>query len=243
MKNKGCHIYCLQDTHFTDEDVRNIIDQWGDSNFVFSNYKTSARGVAILFGKTLDYKINRKIVYSNGNYIILDIKINDRKVTLVNLYGPNNDSPNFFKQISNCIDDIDNDETIICGDFNCVLNPELDYYNYKSINNPKAREIVLELMNTKYLVDPYREKNPTKNNLLEKKRNPCKPARLDYFLISETLMQHTKSVVIDSSYRSDHRIVILALNLTNFKHGKSFWKHNNSLLLDSTYLEKINKKI
>ena len=243
MKNKGCHIYCLQDTHFTDEDVRNIIDQWGDSNCVFSNYRSNARGVAILFGKTLDYKINRKIVDSYGNYIILDIKINDRKITLVNLYGPNNDSPNFFKQISSCIDDIDNEETIICGDFNCVLKPELDYYNYKSINNPKAREIVLELMNTKYLVDPFRENNPTKKQFTWKKRNPCKQARLDYFLISETLMQHTKSVVIDSSYRSDHSIVILALNLTNFKHGKSFWKHNNSLLLDSIYLEKINKKI
>ena len=159
------------------------------------------------------------------------------------LYGPNNDSPNFFKQISSYIDDIDNEETIICGDFNCVLKPELDYYNYKSINNPKAREIVLELMNTKYLVDPFRENNPTKKQFTWKKRNPCKQARLDYFLISETLMQHTKSVVIDSSYRSDHSIVILALNLTNFKHGKSFWKHNNSLLLDSIYLEKINKKI
>ena len=32
----------------------------------------------------------------------------------------------------------------------CVLNPELDYYNYKGINNAKAREKVLEIMSTKY---------------------------------------------------------------------------------------------
>ena len=148
----------------------------------------------------------------------------------------------FFKQISNCIDDIDNYETIICGDFNCVLNPELDYYNYKVINNPKAREKVIELMNTKYLVDPFREKYPAQKNTW-KKRNPCKQARLDYFLISESLMQYVKNAVIDSSYRSDHCIVILAFNLSNFKHGKSFWKHNNSLLIDPVYLKPINKKI
>ena len=65
--------------------------------------------------------------------------MNDKKTTLVNLYGPNHDRPNFFKHISNCIDDIDNDETIICEDFNCVLNPELDYYNYKAINNPISK--------------------------------------------------------------------------------------------------------
>ena len=81
LKNKGCHIYCLQDTHFTNEDEKNIIDQWGNSNCIFSNYKSNARGVAILFGKTLDYKINRKLVDSDGNYIILDLTINDKKLT------------------------------------------------------------------------------------------------------------------------------------------------------------------
>ena len=243
LKIKGCHIYCLQDTHFTNEDEKNIIDQWGNSNCIFSNYQSNARGVAILFAKTLDYKINRKIVDTDGNYIILDLTINDKKITLVNLYGPNNDRPIFFKHISKCIEDIDNDETIICGDFNCVLNPQLDYHNYKAINNPKAREKILELMNTKDLVDPFREKFPTQKKYTWKKRNPCKQARLDYFLISESLMQYVKNTLIDSSYRSDHCIVILVLNLTNFKHGKSFWKHNNSLLMDLTYLKQINKKI
>ena len=87
----------------------------------------------------------------------------------------------FFNHISNCIDDFDNDETIICEDFNCVLNPEVDYYNYKAINNPRAREKLLELMNTKYLVDPFREKYPTHKKYTWKKRNPCKQARLDFF--------------------------------------------------------------
>ena len=48
---------------------------------------------------------------------------------------------------------------------------------------------------------------------------------------------------IDSSYRSDHCIITLLFNLSKFKHSKSFWKHNNSLLTDATYLKKINKKI
>ena len=118
---------CLQDTHFTYDDEANIRDQWGNSNCIFSNYRSNARGVVILFGNTLDYKIHRKIIDCDGNYIFLDLTVHNKKFTIVNLYGPNNDSPNFFQHISNCIDDIDNDETIICGDFNCVLNPELDY--------------------------------------------------------------------------------------------------------------------
>ena len=68
------------------------------------------------------------------------------------MYGPNSDNPNFFKQISSHIDNIHNTDIIICGDYNCVLNPELDYYNYKGINNAKARETVLEIINDKYLI-------------------------------------------------------------------------------------------
>lgn len=242
LKNKKCQIYCLQDTHFTANDETNIRDQWGN-DCIFSNHKSNARGVAILFGRDLDYKIHRSIIDIDGNYIILDLTVHNQKLTLVNLYGPNNDKPEFFQLISNYIDEIGNSENIICGDFNCVLNPELDYYNYKAMNNPKARNQIVELINTKYLLDPFRENYPTQKKFTWKRRNPCKQARLDFFLISENLMQFVKSTTIDSSYRSDHSIVILEFNFTNFSHGKSFWKHNNSLLTDPDYLKQINKKI
>ena len=96
--------------------------------------------------------------------------IYNQRLTLVNLYGPNPNNPNFVKQISSHIDNIHNTDIIICGDYNCVLNPELDYYNYKGINNAKARETVLEIINDKYLIDPFRENYPTKRNLLGGKR-------------------------------------------------------------------------
>ena len=137
----------------------------------------------------------------------------NQKLTLVNLYGPNNDNPNFFQEISNCIDEIGNDEAIMCGDYNCVLNPELDFYNYKTINNTKACDKVLEIMNKKYLLDPFREKYPIQKKFTWKKRSPCKQARLDFFLISETLMQYVKNSMTDPSYRSDHAIVVLEQNL------------------------------
>ena len=92
------------------------------------------------------------------------------------------------------------------------------------------------------MLDPFRENCPTQKKFTLKRRNPCKQARLDFFLISENLMQFVKSTRIDSSYRSDHSIVILEFNLTKSSHGKSFWKHNNSLLTDPDYLKQINKK-
>ena len=69
-----------------------------------------------------------------------------------------------------------------------MINPELDYYNYKGINNAKARDEVLKLINEKYLIDYFRENVPTTKTFTWKKDHPCKQARLDYFLISENLL-------------------------------------------------------
>lgn len=243
IKNKNYDIYCLQDTHFIDVNKADIINQWGNSKSIFSNFKSNSRGVAILFNKDIDIKIHKEIVDVNGNFIIVNMTIYNQQLTLVNLYGPNSDNPNFFKQISTHIDDIDNTDIIICGDYNCVLNPELDYYNYKGINNAKARETILEIINEKYLIDPFRENHPTKKKFTWRKKSPCKQARLDYFLISESLRQFVKKSDIESGYRSDHSMVILELNFTNFKQGRSYWKHNNSLLSDIDYINIINEKI
>ena len=66
---------------------------------------------------------------------------------------------------------------------------------------------------------------------------------MDYFLISESLRQFVRKSDIESGYRSDHSMVILELNFTNFKQGRSYWKHNNSLLSDIDYVNQINEKI
>ena len=229
--------------HFTDENEYQIIDKWGNSNSIFSNFKSNARGVAILFNNNLDYKIQQKIIDNNGNFIILNLDIQNQHLTLINLYGPNVDNPEFFKKISSYIDDIGNTDIIICGDYNCVINPELDYYNYKGINNAKARNEVLNLINEKFLIDAFRENCPTTKKFTWRKKSPCKQARLDYFLISENLSQFVKKSEIWPSYRSDHSMVTLELNFTNFIQGKSYWKHNSSLLSDIEYLNIINEKI
>ena len=65
--------------------------------------------------------------------------------------------PQFFESIQAHIDDMQCTNIIWCGDFNLVLNPDLDCYNYKCVNNPKARNKVLELIKSNGYVDPFRQ--------------------------------------------------------------------------------------
>ena len=242
LKDKKCHVYCLQDTHFTQEDIENLNDQWG-KNYILSNYKSNSRGVAILISKDVEFTIHQQHTDEGGNYIILDITIFNQRLTLINIYAPNTDCPNFIQIIDNYIDRLNNDMFILCGDFNCILDPILDCDNYKHINNPKARDKVIEMINTKNMIDPFREMYPDLKRFTWRKKNPLKQARLDYFLISENVMQRVKNSFIDMAYRSDHSMITLVINLNDIECGKSYWKHNNSLLTDKEYLNIINKHI
>ena len=98
-------------------------------------------------------------------------------------------------------------------------------------------------METNDIIDPFRESNPQLKRYTWRRRNPLKQARLDFFLTSESMSQYIKVSKIGASYRSDHSLVTLELNFTNISHGKSYWKHNNSLLTDLEYLKTMNNKI
>lgn len=76
-----------------------------------------------------------------------------------------------------------------------------------------------------------------------RKRSPIKQARLDFFLVSESLISSTKCVEYENSYRSDHSPVLLSLQVNNFIKGSGFWKFNNSLLSDKEYVDLIKEKM
>ena len=133
--------------------------------------------------------------------------------------------------------------SILCGDFNVVQDTDLDYYNYCGINNKKSHEKSLEIKENLNLIDPFGEANPKLRRYTWRKKTPLKQARLDYFLISENLLSSIDKCVIESSYRSDHSMVALHINFTQFIKGKPLWKHNNSLLSDINYLKTMNDKI
>ena len=72
--------------------------------------------------------------------LALDLNIEDNNVTLINIYGPNTDSPMFYEKIRDAFLEFDNDYYILCRDLNLALNPSIDTYSYMYINNPTARD-------------------------------------------------------------------------------------------------------
>ena len=233
----------MQDTHFTNDDLNFITSQWGYKLFHSPGTRDS-RGVAILFNNNFEYTIIEEKKDDIGNMIWLEIEIEKKfTVNLVNIYGPNKDSPQFYKDLNDSLTNSNNDFTVICGDFNLVQDFDVDCFNYSTLNNPKARLELLNLKQKHNLHDPWRIYHPNVKTYTWFRKNPIKKSRLDFFLISEELLSMINNVNINPGYRTDHSSVELDLRLSDFTTGKGFWKFNNLLFKDKKYIAQVKEII
>ena len=174
LRQKKFSIYCLQDTHLLNKDYKYIRAQWGYDIYL-SGGTSDSRGVAVLFNNNFEFKVLKERADGEGNFIILEIEIAKKfTITLVNIYGPNQDNPDFYVNLSKEVDNCQNDFLIFCGDWNLVQDNKLDYYNYVNINNPKSREEVKKIKEIYKLQDPWRIANPFVKRYTWFKRNPVK---------------------------------------------------------------------
>ena len=244
VRAKKYNIVCLQDVHIQSQQESYVKAEWGNDAY-FSCFNSSSRGVLILLNNNFEYKVEKINSDVNGNYIILDINIEGKKFTLINLYGPNDDKPKFYKELRQKYKTLNNDNIITCGDWNLVINPDLDTNNYLHINNPRARNEVLDsIIEEDGFLDTYRIFHEEKREYTWSRRNPVrKQARLDFFLTSFECFLYVYATNIIPGYRTDHSGVTLELTLNENERGRGYWKFNNSLLKDHSYIQIVKDTI
>ena len=169
LRSIGSDIIFLQETHSDPNDEKLWSSQWGET-IVFASFNSNSRGVAILFRNSITLKIISVIKDPNGRYIVLNAKVNDLPLTLVNIYAPNSDDSNFLLDVFAEVDKLDNSFLLIGGDFNAVIGP-LDYQGTRQQHcNVKASDTISLIMNEYNLCDVWRLFNPTLKSTLDIKR-------------------------------------------------------------------------
>ena len=239
LRSKAFSIYLLQDTHFEHKLENSIRAEWGYHCY-FASFSSNARGVAVLFNNNFEFKVNKVSKDSNGNFILISLKVMEKDFLLISLYGPNKDDPLFYNKLKQHILEFKVDYTIIGGDWNLVQNFNLDYFNYKHYNNEKAQKQVNEMMIDLDLIDIWRELNPDLKRFTWRRSSPLQQSRLDYFLVSESLLNFSIDADIIPGYRTDHSIVTISITIITNKKKPGLWKFNCSLLKDKNYVDKIN---
>ena len=243
LHNKPEEIIFLQEAHCTPDAEALWRTEWGGDIF-FAHGTRNSRGVCILFKNKITKKIHNSQSDPNGRYIILDVEVNDKRLTLVNIYGPNNDDAEFYLNLMEKVEDIPNDNRIIAGDFNVVLDLDIDKKGGAPTTNINAQKVLKLWMEETDLVDIWRFKHQTEYKYTWFRRRPsliC--CRLDYFLVSFGMVDFVAKADINYGFKSDHSSINLRLNLSSHKRGKGFWKFNCSLLYDQDFVKTIKDTI
>ena len=159
MKTKKFDIYFLQDTHL-EKNMESIVrSEWGYECW-FSSFNSRSRGVAILFNNTFEFNLLKTVSDPDGNYIIMHVTVNSSNYVLVNVYAPNRNEPDFFRNINQLVQDFDCNNIIIGGDWNLLIDNNIDGKNYLHINNPRSKEEVKEIILNNNLIDIWRSLHP-----------------------------------------------------------------------------------
>ena len=140
-----------------------------------------------LLNNNFEYTTVNTFKDDEGNILQTIIDCGNFKLNVINVYVPNRDSPSFFSKVMQLANDDNTDYVMICGDFNLVLTPSIDCYNYVNTNNRQARAKVIEMMSSLDLIDAFCHLKPNVKRFSWRNKNPIKQARLDYFLITKTM--------------------------------------------------------
>ena len=124
LQPHGIDICCLQETHF-DSNFHEGILLRGYLSFS-ACFDGCSRGVTWQVSRRLDASCALVLSDLAGRLCVLDITIKDKAFWLIGVYGPNvtSELPAFFRRIGPYV--ISSKRVILVGDWNAVLDPNLD---------------------------------------------------------------------------------------------------------------------
>ena len=159
LRIKKPDILFLQETHTTAEAETIWKLDWG-KEAVFAHGSGAARGTCILFRQSINKKIYKEITDPNGRYIILDMEHEGLRMTLANIYAPNDDDTSFYINVIQLIESLPNDNQIIGGDFNLVLDLEIDKKGGRKVTHRNSQFLLKNWMEDADIVDIWRTQHP-----------------------------------------------------------------------------------
>jgi exonuclease III len=242
-RRKKFDIMTIQEAHIMKEDINMWKDVW-KGNILYSSGSNNSRGVAILIRENLEHEVIAEKNDNNGRWQIAKIKMKGTTITIANYYGPNDDNPSHLEDMINEIHKIEPEKLIVTGDYNLVMNIDIDKKGGLPRTNFKCQKLLKSWMEELELSDIWRIKNPEKRVYTwVSKTNVKVMSRLDFILMSDSLQtSHIDSNIIPG-YMSDHACTTLTIKVPNGERGKGFWKYNSKLSTHKVLKEQIRETI
>jgi exonuclease III len=176
-----------------------------------------------------------------GHSILIKGEIHQKEITIINLYAPSVNAPNFIKHTLKDLKTYINSNTVVVGDLNTPPSP------IHRSSKHKINKEILELNHTidqKDLADVNGTFHPTSAQYTFFSAAHGTFSKIDHILGHKASLSKYKKIEIIPCILSDHNALKLEINKknSNKKHTNN-WKLNNTLLKDEWATNEIKEEI
>ena len=116
-----------------------------------------------------------------GRFVMVDIKLESKILTLVNIYAPNEDKPTFFQNVLNQLLCFDCSEIILGEDFNLALDVQKDKTGGRPVTHNNSLKEVKHISNVLDFIDIWHCFTPEAKRFTWRRRKPDIHCHLDFF--------------------------------------------------------------
>ena len=242
LKENKLDVICLQETFVTIDVVEQWEKEWG-GELIFNEGTQHGKGQIILIRKNLPFSWSVEI--RDDRILAIRIKA-EKDIVVFNIYAPcgRRETIEFFNNVKSVVNECNADLKTVCGDFNAVMSNEHDI-----ISGNKHPASLVEAFNNLVidceLNDIWRIFNEDIREFSWSRTTTgiFIARRLDYIFLNEAALNLATSTQLLSFPSTDHRGVRLSLNLSESKRGPGYYKFNNSLLNDKTFIAEMKQLI
>uniref|UniRef100_A0A803TMV4 Reverse transcriptase domain-containing protein n=1 Tax=Anolis carolinensis TaxID=28377 RepID=A0A803TMV4_ANOCA len=235
LKKEKYNIIAIQETHIDRKHTKLLNKGYLGQHFIAAD-SVKKRGVALY----VDDKFPAKETFKDneGRVIAVTIDCEQEKILICNIYAPNGPKTKFTKSLRDNISNTEFNHMILLGDFNGVLDIELDRTNKsKRVKETTSLPQNLLALKEEYdLIDPWRELNPKKKDYTHFSNRHQAWSRIDMIWTSKSLLTTISEINILARDISDHCPLIMVINK---KNTIKKWRLNENLLKHKQDINKI----
>jgi exonuclease III len=204
-----CDIIFLSDIRLGEIEGQNgdfKVRQWLSINkyrsyVLHCNSTRNKRGVGILIGSNVEYKLIDEYKDQTENILAQHCKIKNRELILCSIYGPNSTDREFYRNLNVFLNAKRGIEIILGGDWNTTwdngpADDNIDVFNMMRTPNQTNGNLLHDLCNNFSLTEPYRLLHPEKKTFTYAPFGSTRKnkSRLDFFIVSSSLVKYMSSV-------------------------------------------------
>ena len=242
LKSKCTDIAFIQESHIAEDEEAGKFQRDWVGQVYHSSYSSKRNGVMILVNKNLSFVMLKQKKDVEGRIICIEALINGIRTILCNIYAPNKGDPVFFHEVNTLVGDMEG-QVILAGDFNQVMDGILDKSKPRSDPASRDRAAIHMLAEDLSLVDIWRLVNPSEREYTFYSHCHKSHSRIDFFLISNTLIDSVVDCKIGAIALSDHGAVELHIDLQTDRDRKGRWRLNTKLLQDEVFSNALSEDL